>query len=87
MFDAIRAEIDPLPQSEEIDQRFESGIESVDVPQELNCWSSESYVVAHTGFEPVVPPCEGGVMDPLDECAEVVGIGKIACCNFPVKRA
>ena len=56
VFDAIRAEIDPLPQAEEIDERFESGIESFEVPQELNYWSGEGYLVAHTGFEPVLPP-------------------------------
>ena len=56
MFDAIRAEISPLPQAEEIDERFESGIESLQVPQGLNYWNSVGYVVAHTGFEPVLPP-------------------------------
>jgi len=56
VFDAIRAEIDPPTPPEEIDERFESGIESFEVPQELNYWSGEGYLVAHTGFEPVLPP-------------------------------
>ncbi|MEA2162198.1 MAG: hypothetical protein QOK37_325 [Thermoanaerobaculia bacterium] len=56
VFDAIRAEIDPPAQHEEIDERFESGIESLELPQELNYWSGEGYLVAHTGFEPVLPP-------------------------------
>ena len=55
--DAIRNEIDPLTASDEqTDERFESGNESVEVPQGLNYWSGGSYVVAHTGFEPVLPP-------------------------------
>ena len=56
VFDAIRTEIDPPAQHEEVDERFESEIESLKAPQGLNCWSSVTYVVAHTGFEPVLPP-------------------------------
>jgi hypothetical protein len=57
VFDAIRNEIDPpTANGEQTDERFESGIESLEVQQELNYWSSGSYVVAHTGFEPVLPP-------------------------------
>ena len=56
VFDAIRTEIDPPKQADEMDKRFESGIESFEVPQELNYWSGEGYLVAHTGFEPVLPP-------------------------------
>ena len=56
VFDTIRMEIDPPAQREEIDERFESGIESLGVPQGLNYWSGGGYLVAHTGFEPVLPP-------------------------------
>src|SRR6185295_5688211 len=56
VFDAIRMEIDPPTEREEIDERYESGIESVELPQGLNYWSGEGYLVAHTGFEPVLPP-------------------------------
>jgi len=56
VFDAIRVDIDPPATREEIVERFESVTESLEIPQELNYWSSEGYLVAHTGFEPVLPP-------------------------------
>ena len=57
VFDSIRNEIDPpkAVATQNLDN-FESEIESSEIPQELNYWNSGSYVVAHTGFEPVLPP-------------------------------
>jgi integrase len=56
VFDKIRLEIDPpAPASSEC-ERLESDVESAEIPQGVNYWSGGSYVVAHTGFEPVLLP-------------------------------
>ena len=56
VFDKIRLEIDP-PAAEDAEcERLESEVEGAETPQDINYWSSGSYVVAHTGFEPVLPP-------------------------------
>jgi len=43
VFDTIRMEIDPPTQREEINECFESGIESLEILQGLNYWNSEGY--------------------------------------------
>ena len=56
VFDKIRLAIDP-PAPERLEcERLESEVDSAELVQDVNYWSSGSYVVAHTGFEPVLPP-------------------------------
>lgn len=54
VFDRIRAEIDPICDAS--DSAYESGIESADIPLALSYCNDARYLVAHTGFEPVLPP-------------------------------
>ncbi len=56
VFDKIRLAIDPPAPEGSGCEWLESDVESAEVPQGVNYWSSGSYVVAHTGFEPVLPP-------------------------------
>lgn len=54
VFDKIRKEIDPKPEPSPPD--FDSEIESVEHPTSLSHWNGKGRLVAHTGFEPVLPP-------------------------------
>jgi integrase len=56
VFDRIREEIDPVSTADESDVEFESAAESAESRMSLNYWNQTGYVVAHTGFEPVLPP-------------------------------
>jgi integrase len=56
VFDKIRMEIDPPAPKRAESDRFESEVESAEIPQGVNYWNGGSYMVAHTGFEPVLPP-------------------------------
>jgi len=54
VFDRFRDEIDPICDANDI--AFESEIESAEIPLALGYCSDARYLVAHTGFEPVLPP-------------------------------
>jgi integrase len=57
VFDAIGADIDPPTPQEETDERFESGIESLESRAGAKLLAGQGiHLVAHTGFEPVLPP-------------------------------
>ncbi len=56
VFDRIRQEIDPVCDVDQNPVAYESEIESADVPPQLSYWNGGGYLVAHTGFEPVLPP-------------------------------
>jgi len=55
VFDAIRMEIDPPTQCEEIDERFEREIESLELFAGAKLAGQGMRLVAHTGFEPDAP--------------------------------
>jgi len=52
VFDEIRRDIEPASKDTSANE-FESGVESVG---ELSVWEHRGLLVAHTGFEPVLPP-------------------------------
>jgi integrase len=56
VFDRIRLEIDPAVSVAESEPGFESDVESAHADAPLNYWNQTGYLVAHTGFEPVLPP-------------------------------
>ena len=56
VFDRIRLGIDTPSVETEVEEKFESGVESPEGDVPLNYWNQAGYLVAHTGFEPVLPP-------------------------------
>jgi integrase len=59
VFDRIRLEIDPPSPEDEreaSDTEFESAVESFGIDVPVTYWNQRGSLVAHTGFEPVLPP-------------------------------